>query len=68
MRLFGVMKICLAVMGAVVFVPIRGEALPAGARVPTSMAQVQWSFAPVVKQAAPAVVNIYTKKVVVTRG
>ena len=30
--------------------------------VPTSPAQVQLSFAPVVKQAAPAVVNIYTRR------
>ena len=32
--------------------------------VPTSQAQVQLSFAPLVKQAAPAVVNIYTRRVV----
>jgi serine protease Do len=34
--------------------------------VPSSREQVQLSFAPVVKQAAPAVVNIYTRKVVRT--
>ena len=32
--------------------------------VPTSQAQVQLSFAPLVKKAAPAVVNIYTRRVV----
>jgi len=32
--------------------------------VPTSRGQVNLTFAPVVKQAAPAVVNIYTRKVV----
>lgn len=32
--------------------------------VPTSQAQVQLSFAPVVKKVSPAVVNIYTKRVV----
>jgi serine protease Do len=32
--------------------------------VPQSAQQIELSFAPVVKQAAPAVVNIYTKKVV----
>lgn len=32
--------------------------------VPTSQAQVQLSFAPVVSQVAPAVVNVYTRKVV----
>lgn len=37
----------------------------AGAKVvPTSQAQVQLSFAPLVKRAAPAVVNIYTRRVV----
>ncbi len=32
--------------------------------VPASMAQIQLSFAPLVKQVAPAVVNIYTRRVV----
>lgn len=36
--------------------------------IPTSREQLQLSFAPVVKQAAPAVVNIYTKRKVVDRG
>lgn len=39
----------------------------AAATVPTSQAQVQLSFAPVVQQAAPAVVNIYAKRIVATR-
>ncbi|MBT3359670.1 MAG: Do family serine endopeptidase [Rhodospirillales bacterium] len=34
---------------------------------PTSVAEIQLSFAPLVKSAAPAVVNIYTRKVVRTR-
>lgn len=41
--------------------------LPAGAServVPQSRAEVQLSFAPLVRQAAPAVVNIYTRRVV----
>jgi Do/DeqQ family serine protease len=39
--------------------------LPALAQaVPTSREQIRQSFAPVVKQTAPAVVNIYTKRVV----
>ncbi len=37
-------------------------------RTPTSKAEVQLSYAPVVKNAAPAVVNIYTKRVVKTRS
>ncbi len=40
--------------------------IPADAqrRVPESMEQVQLSYAPIVKRAAPAVVNVYTRKVV----
>lgn len=41
------------------------EALQPLVEVPTSQAQVQLSFAPVVKRAAPAVVNIYTRTRVV---
>lgn len=36
-------------------------------RVPSSQAEVTLSYAPLVKQATPAVVNIYTKKTVVER-
>lgn len=36
----------------------------AGAKVPESRTEIQLSFAPLVKQVAPAVVNIYTRKVV----
>jgi Do/DeqQ family serine protease len=36
--------------------------------VPTTRSEITLSFAPVVKQAAPAVVNIYTKKVVQRRA
>ncbi|SEA30645.1 trypsin-like peptidase domain-containing protein [Rubrimonas cliftonensis] len=38
------------------------------ARPPASMAEVALSFAPVVKAAAPAVVNVYTRKVVAQRS
>lgn len=41
---------------------------PVSAEVPQSQQQMQLSFAPVVKQVAPSVVNIYTKRVVTTRG
>lgn len=37
-------------------------------QVPQSAAQIQMSFAPVVKQVAPAVVNIYTRRVVTGRA
>ena len=36
-------------------------------RVPTSQLEIQLGFAPLVKEAAPAVVNIYAKRVVETR-
>lgn len=36
-------------------------------RVPTSQLEIQMGFAPLVKEAAPAVVNIYAKRVVETR-
>ena len=44
-------------------------ALPVTAetRVPASTAEMQLSFAPVVREAAPAVVNIYAKRVVEER-
>lgn len=40
---------------------------PALAKVPESRAEIQLSFVPLVKQAAPAVVNIYAKRIVETR-
>lgn len=47
-------------------------ALPGGAKaqdqvVPQSLQQVQLSYSPVVKKVSPAVVNIYTKKLVTSR-
>ena len=41
--------------------------LIAQTRVPTSQAEIQMGFAPLVRQAAPAVVNIYAKRVVAVR-
>ena len=41
--------------------------LIAETRVPTSSAEITLGFAPLVKQAAPAVVNIYAKRIVQTR-
>ncbi len=52
-----------------VLLPLRMTALQAADRkIPSSKVEVQLSYAPVVKQAAPAVVNIYTKRVVKTRS
>ena len=42
--------------------PVHGQAQPA-AGVPANRSQITLSFAPVVKKVAPAVVNIYTRKV-----
>jgi Do/DeqQ family serine protease len=42
--------------------------LTAETRLPTSKAEIALSFAPLVKQAAPAVVNIYAKRVVQARS
>ncbi len=42
--------------------------LSAETRVPASQAEISLGFAPLVKQAAPAVVNIYVKRVVQTRA
>lgn len=55
---------------AIVAAVLIGQALPAGAqevRVPASRAEINLSFAPLVKSAAPAVVNIYTRRVVRAR-
>lgn len=44
---------------------MQGEAIVAAPRVtPGSMSEVKLSFAPVVERAAPAVVNIYTRRVI----
>ncbi len=53
-------------ISAAVFVVVALLAAPAAAekQVPASKDQIQLSFAPLVKKAAPAVVNIYTRKVV----
>ncbi|MEM7237086.1 MAG: hypothetical protein AAF501_04595, partial [Pseudomonadota bacterium] len=45
-------------------VSVSGAGVP---EVPQTQSQITLSFAPVVKQAAPAVVNIYTKTVVERR-
>lgn len=45
-----------------------GSNAPAQRQIPQSQQQINLSYAPLVKQAAPAVVNIYTKKRVKVRG
>ena len=46
----------------------QNDELAVDRRLPTSQAEVKMSFSPLVKQTAPAVVNIYTKKVVAERA
>jgi serine protease Do len=65
-------RVSLAIGGllAVLLAPgmAPGPALAeAGRRVPDGAAELQLSFAPIVRKVAPAVVNIYTKRVVETR-
>ncbi|SNY50296.1 Do/DeqQ family serine protease [Pseudooceanicola antarcticus] len=43
-------------------------ALPVAAEVPQSKAQISLSFAPLVKEATPAVVNIYARRIVESRA
>ncbi|HEX2580596.1 MAG TPA: Do family serine endopeptidase [Dongiaceae bacterium] len=59
-----VFLVLLLVLGG--FAP--GSYAQAQAQVPQSAAQLQLSFAPVVRQVAPAVVNIYTRTIVKTRA
>jgi len=61
-----VLRLTAAALTLAICVAI-ASAAPAWAQsVPSSRAQIQQSFSPVVKQTAPAVVNIYTKRVVRT--
>ncbi|HEX7007160.1 MAG TPA: DegQ family serine endoprotease [Alphaproteobacteria bacterium] len=62
---FGSLLLALLLTPAVAGAPAAAEA-PAK-RVPRAAAELQLSFAPVVRKVAPAVVNIYTKRVVETQ-
>jgi Do/DeqQ family serine protease len=60
-----------AALAAALFVMLSVACPPAQAqdrRVPSSSAELQLSFAPVVKRAAPAVVNVYAARVVENRN
>src|SRR5690349_14646302 len=62
------MHLCL--IAALVLVGLATPSAPTWAQsrvAPTSRAEVQLSFAPLVKKAAPAVVNVYTRKTVQAR-
>lgn len=59
-------NLCAALVAASVLfasVPVRADET----RIPASKAEINLSFAPLVKSAAPAVVNIYTRRVVRAR-
>ncbi len=56
-------RLCLSLIAALALVVPAGAAAQQ-AKVPESRAEMQLSFAPVVRSAAPAVVNIYAKRVV----
>lgn len=61
----GIKVLCIVMVGL-----LAGQGLAqsdATPRVPNSTAEISLSFAPVVKEAAPAVVNIYARRVVQTR-
>jgi Do/DeqQ family serine protease len=57
------LAVCVAMTTAGIATPSRAEEK----RVPASRAEISLSFAPVVKKVAPAVVSIYTKRVVATQ-
>ena len=54
----------VVLIAALLLFPVTGRAEEGAKRPPDSAMEVQLSYAPVVKQAAPAVVNVYSKRVV----
>ncbi len=62
-------RFLIVLLTLLALLPLQARPLSAADRkVPSSGAEVKLSYAPVVRQAAPAVVNIYTKRVVKTRS
>lgn len=62
----GVMRIFHVLAVAILALPANAQT-DSEPRVPTSQAEISLSFVPVVKQAAPAVVNIYARRIVQAR-
>lgn len=58
--------VLLLTIGALLLLPSSGDSF-AQKRVPETRQEITLSFAPLVRKAAPAVVNIYTKRVVQSR-
>ena len=63
MRLSYIIKITMSIV-----ILLGTNTVKADVKVPTSDLEIKLSYAPVVKSAAPAVVNIYTKRVVKNRN
>jgi len=64
--LFWMSVTAVLLIAALFFTPLSARA-ESGRVVPSSRAEVQLSYAPVVEKAAPAVVNVYSKRVVQER-
>ena len=60
-------RVLFLILAVGAFTSLSSPVALAQKRLPNSQAEVTLSYAPLVKQAAPAVVNIYTKKTVVER-
>jgi serine protease Do len=60
-RVLKIMSVCLVLIGLGAFAP---DAYTQSRQVPSDRTQVQISYSPLVKQVAPSVVNIYTKRVI----
>ncbi len=67
MKRIGLVSTIFVASAAFFAVVMACEALSAEKRLPSDSQQIQLSFAPLVRKVAPAVVNIYTRKVVRSR-
>lgn len=63
-----VLSIHVAILKAILLATLLSQPLAAETRVPLTQAEISLGFAPLVRAAAPAVVNIYVKRVVQTRS
>lgn len=64
-KMFRLMAACISVTAFAVLMPFYVGAQPRV--VPESMKEVQLSFSPIVKRVAPAVVNVYSKRIIQSR-
>ena len=68
MRWFPLLLVALGTFGAVPAAEAQAPVVPQARAVPESRASVLQSFSPLVKRSAPAVVNVFTRKVVRERS